>query len=315
VETGLVVGLAAALAWGIASYLGAIGARQFGGWITNIGASVFSFIVLVPLAFIALPDRPAEPTLGDIALLGSVGIAILGVDFLLYTLLTMAPVAVIYPILASNSAVVTVLAVILLGEEVSPLQAAGIMSVTAGVFLIAWRRTPATRPAGAPTEEAFTGASLSATPRRSAAAAPTQASLSAIAAAIGISIVAGVLLFIIVDATKRLGWYQPIIIDRVFQGAVIGALLVAGFPPRAHLRGHAPRWWLLLVLMGVLNAVASSLYGFGNQFGSTALTATAASTFAAVPVVLGIVLLGERPQRHQAVGIAAAIAGIVALGA
>lgn len=314
-DTGLLVGLSAALAWGIASYIGAIGARQFGGWITNIGASVFSFLVLVPMAFVALPHRPAEPTLGDLALLGSVGVALLGVDFLLYTLLTMAPVAVIYPILASNSAVVTVLAVALLGEQVSPVQAAGIVSVTAGVFLIAWRRTPATSPAGVLEEEAFTSASLTATPRRSAAAAPKRASLSAIAAAIGISVAAGVLLFIVVDATKRLGWYQPIVIDRVFQATVIGALLLAGFPPRAHLRGHAPRWWLLLVLMGMLNAIAASLYGFGNQFGSTTLTATAASTFAAVPVILGIVLLGERPQRHQAVGIAAVITGIVALGA
>jgi drug/metabolite transporter (DMT)-like permease len=96
---------------------------------------------------------------------------------------------------------------------------------------------------------------------------------------------------------------------------VIVALLAAGIPPRAHLRGHRPRWWLVLAMMGALNAAASSFYGLGNQYGSTALTATAASTFAAVPVVLGIVLLGERPQRHQLAGIVSAIVGIVALGA
>jgi len=315
VETGLLVGLGAAVAWGFSSYFGAIAARQFGGWITNIGSSVFSFLVLIPMAFFALADRPAEPTLGDIALLGAVGIGLLGTDFLLYTLLTMAPVAVIYPILASNSAVVTILSVVVLGERLSAVQVAAIALVSVGVFLIAWRRTPAVARVGAVAEEAFTGASLTGNPRRSAAPIPGQASVSVIAAALGIMVVSGVLLFIVVDATKRLGWFQPILIDRVFQAAVIGALLAAGFPPRAHLRGHAPRWWWLLVAMGVLNAIAAALYGFGNQFGSTALTATAASTFAAFPVVLGIVLLGERPQRHQAVGIVLAIAGIVALGA
>jgi drug/metabolite transporter (DMT)-like permease len=205
--------------------------------------------------------------------------------------------------------------VVVLGERLSPVQVGAIMLVSIGVFLIAWRRAPAVRPTGAVTEEAFRGASLTADPRRSSAPIPRQASVSVIGAALVLMLVSGVLLFIVVDATKRLGWYQPIIIDRVFQAALIGGLLAVGFPPRAHFRGHAPRWWMLLVAMGVLNAFAGAAYGFGNQHGSTALTATAASTFAAFPVVLGILLLGERPQRHQAVGIALAIAGIVALGA
>lgn len=314
-ETGLVVGLAAALLWGVSSYAGAIAARQFGGWITNIGSAMFSFVVLVPMGLFALADRPAEPTMGDILLLGAVGIGLLAVDFTLYTLLTMAPVAVIYPILASNSAVVTLLSVVILGERLTTLQVAAIALVTTGVFLIAWRRASAVPHRGQPAEEAFTGAVLTARPRRSAAPAPRQASASVLAAAIVVMVASGVLLFIVVDASKRLGWYPPIIIDRVFQAVVIGGLLAVGFPPRSHLRGHAPRWWLVLLLMGTFNGVAAALYGFGNQFGSTAMTATAASTFAAVPVILGIVLLGERPQRHQALGIVFAIVGIVALGA
>jgi drug/metabolite transporter (DMT)-like permease len=134
-----------------------------------------------------------------------------------------------------------------------------------------------------------------------------------LAVAVLVTVAAGILLFIVADATKRLGWYQPVLIDRVAQSVVIGALLVAGFPPRHDLRGHAPRWWLVLLAIGALNAFASSLYGLGNQLGSTAMTSTAASTFAAVPVVLGIALLGERPERHQLLGIAGAIAGIVLL--
>lgn len=313
--TGLVVGLAAALAWGLSSYLGAIAARQVGGWITNITSSLCSLAVLLPLGIFALAARPAEPTLADIALLASVGVAILGIDFVLYSLLTMAPVAVIYPILASNSAVVTVLAVVIMGERLSTPQVAGVALVTVGIFLIAWRRTPSEAPIAGLAEEALSGAALLAGPRRSGAPAPRQASVSVILAAIAITIAAGVLLFIVADATRRLGWYQPVLIDRTAQALVIGALLIAGFPPRAHLRGHARRWWVLLAMMGVLNAAGSSLYGFGIQFGSTALTATAASTFAAVPVILGIALLGERPERHQQLGIVAAIVGIIALSA
>lgn len=311
-DLGLVFGIAAALCWGVSAYLGAIGARQFGGWITNIGAALGSLLLLLPIAAFALAGRPAAPTTEDILLLGAVGIAILGIDFVLYTLLVVAPVAVIYPILASNAAVVTVLAVVVLGERLSPPQVAGVVLVTVGVVLIAWRR--AAGPTRAP-DGAETGAALRAGPGRSTAAAPRVASRSVIAAAIAITVTSGVLLFIVADATKRLGWYQPVLIDRSAQAVVIGALLALGFPPRRDLRGHAPRWWLVLLAMGLLNGVASSMYGLGNQLGSTALTSTAASTFAAVPVILGIWLLGERPQRHQLLGIGSAIGGIVLLSA
>src|SRR5690606_32300612 len=139
---------------------------------------------------------PAAPTTEDILLLGAVGIAILGIDFVLYTLLVVAPVAVIYPILASNAAVVTVLAVVVLGERLSAPQVAGVVLVTIGVVLIAWRRAtgPTRTPAGAET-----GAALRAGPGRSAAVAPRVASRSVIAAAIGITISSGVLLFIVAD--------------------------------------------------------------------------------------------------------------------
>ena len=88
-----------------------------------------------------------------------------------------------------------------------------------------------------------------------------------IVAAVAVTIAAGVLLFIVADVTKRLGWWQPVFIDRAAQAAVIVALLVAGVPPRHHLRGHASRWWLGVAVVGLLNAVASSLYGLGNQVG------------------------------------------------
>jgi drug/metabolite transporter (DMT)-like permease len=70
-----------------------------------------------------------------------------------------------------------------------------------------------------------------------------------------------------------------------------------------------------LLVVGVLNALAVSLFGLGNQVGSTAVTATAVSTYVTVPVVLEVILLGERPSRIQLVGIVAAILGVIALGA
>lgn len=314
-QLALLLGLSAALAWGVAAYLAALTARQFGGWITNMGSALVALVALLPLAVIGMPARSADATLADVVLLASVGIGALLLDYLIYQLLTVAPVAIIYPILASNSAVVTLLAVVVLGEVLTGPQVGGVLLVSVGIFAIAYARDrPPRRPATL-ADESLAGATLTREPQRSRARAPMQASLRVVLVALAITIVAGVLIFIAADAIKRLGWYQPVLIDRVAGGILLVGLLAAGYPPRRDLRGHGRRWWLILGSVGLLNALAVGAYALGNEVGSTAITATAASTFAAIPVVLGIVLIGERPERHQLAGIVAALVGVALLAA
>ena len=305
----LVAGLGAALCWGIFAWLGTLAARQMGGWITNMGATLASVVLLVPVGLVAWPLRLADPGALDLVLLTIVAVGVLVVDVLIFQLVAMAPVALVYPIFASNSAVVTVLAVVVLGETLSPVQVAAVVLVACGIFLIAWRRGEA--PAGMP----GTGDGLRAGPGRSSRRIPDRASLGVIVAAIGLTLLAGVVIFILAGRIKVLGWFPPLFLERAIQGVVIVAALAGGYPPRAQLRGHPARWWWTLGAMGLANVIASVFYGIGNEVGSTAITATITSTFGAVPVVLGIVLLGERPARRQLAGIVAALAGVVLLGA
>ena len=315
IEAALALGLASALAWGFSAYLGAVAARRVGAWRTNSGSALASLAVLLPVGLLALPARPADATPVDFLVLGAIGIGALLLDFVVYRLLTVAPVAIIYPIVASNGAVVTALAVIVLGEQLSAIQLAGVVLVSAGIFAIAWPgRVGEPAIAGLADEELAAASVLSdVIPSRNAA--PSGSSPLPILIAIGVTILAGMLLFVVAESTKRLGWYQPIVIDRLAQGALIVALLAVGIPRRREVQSGGRRWWAVIAVVGVLNATAAALYAFGNQIGSTAVTATAASTFAAIPVVLGIVLLGERPRPHQLAGIVAALTGIVLLGA
>jgi drug/metabolite transporter (DMT)-like permease len=314
-EAALVLGLAAALAWGLASYLSAIAARQFGGWITNLGSLIATVLVLLPMALVALPGRPADPEVLDVVVIAAVGIGTLLLDVALFQLLTVAPVAIIFPIVAANGAVVATLAVFILGESLGPLQVAGVVAVTAGVIAIAYRR-PGEPAAGSVADESLPGGMVIVRgPQRSGAPVPRQATARVVVAAVLITLVSGVLLFIIALYARRLGWYQPLIIDRLAQTGLVVVLLAVGYPPRRDLVGHGRAWWAVLVVIGLLNAAAVAAYWLGIATSSAAITATVASTFAAVPVVLGIVLLREQPQRHQVAGIAAALAGIVALGA
>jgi drug/metabolite transporter (DMT)-like permease len=271
--------------------------------------------VLLPVGLVAMPARPADATSADVLVLGAIGIAALLLDFVVYRLLTLAPVAIIYPIVASNGAVVTVLAVVVLGEQLSATQLAGVLLVAVGIFAIAWPGRVGEPAIAGLADEELVAASVLSDAAPAQRAVPARASAIAVLTAIAVTVLAGVLLFVVAESTKRLGWYQPIIIDRPAQGVLIVVLLAIGFPPRRAVGAHGRRWWAVIGAVGVLNATAAALYAFGNQVGSTAVTATAASTFAAVPVVLGIMLLGERPRSHQLAGIVAALSGIVALGA
>ncbi len=300
----LLIGLSAALAWGISAYLAAIASRQFGGWVTNIGIVLASLVVLVPLLGIGLGAARVIVAPVDIVVLGVLGVGTMLLNVVLFQLLATGPVAVLYPILAANSAVVTVLAVVVLREQLLPLQAIAIVLVTTGVVLIA---------SGSARGSETPRLDLGAGPRRGAPLSGHDASARAIVVGVLVTVGGGVLLFLGAVYAKRLGWYQPVLIERLTQGVLIGSGLALGFPARDHLSRHPRSRWLLLGIAGALDGVAIGFYGFGNEIGSTAITATVASTFAVIPVVLAIVLLGERPQPRQIGGGITVLVGILGL--
>ncbi len=326
----IVAGLGAALCWGIFAWIGTVAARRMGGWIVNLGATLFTLVVILPAFPFAWPERLADPGTTAIVILAIAALCVLLADALTFQLLTVAPVALVYPIFASNSAIVVLLAVLILGETLVPLQVLAIVLVAVGIFAIAWR--PEERPlrarrrAAALASTVEPGDTPAPAPRRSlgslfvrpgggAGRPADQASLAVIAAALGLMVLAAVGVFLGATQIKELGWYPPLLVERGLQSILITGLLVGGHPPAARLREIGRRWWAALLVMGVLNAVAAIFYGLGNQLGSTAVTATITSTFVAVPVILGIVVFRERPARRQVAGIVAALGGTILLGA
>jgi drug/metabolite transporter (DMT)-like permease len=300
----LLIGLGAAGAWGVSAYLAALASRQFGGWVTNIGLVAASLVVLVPLLGIGLGGALAIASPIDVAVLAVLGLATMLLNVVLFMLLATGPVAVLYPILSANAAVVTVLAIVVLREQLLPLQAVAIVLVTGGVIGIA---------TGSPPVSDAPGLDLRAGPGRGEGAIARDASRRAIAIGVLVTVTAGIVLFIGAVYAKQLGWYQPVLVERVTQGSVITAGLAVGLPARVHLAGHARGRWLILIAAGALDGVAIALYNLGNEVGSTAITATVASTFAVIPVVLAIVLLGERPRPRQVAGGLTVLAGILTL--
>jgi drug/metabolite transporter (DMT)-like permease len=308
VLVAILFGLGAATVWGVSAYMGALAARQFGSMLTNFGVQIGSLVVLGPLALLFLHIHAGFPAPSDLAILVVIGALQGGLNLLAYHLVTVGAVAVIYPILASNGAVVSLLAILLFHERLDAAQGIGLIMVTVGVLATAYGRD-------AHSAAGVRLVPLMAEPGRSRKdLVPTQAARSTILLAFGVAVAYGCALFVVIHYIKRLGWYLPMTVDRGSQTVLSLGLFAGGFPPRRHLRGHASRWWMLLVLLGILDTIGLVIYGLGNQIASTAIVATTSSTFVVLPVVLGILLIHERPRGRQLVGLVSVVTGLILLG-
>ena len=65
------------------------------------------------------------------------------------------------------------------------------------------------------------------------------------------------------------------------------------------------------MIWSIIGAAAFSLYSIGTEYGYVAFVGSIAAASPVIAVILGITLLKERIEKHQAVGIALAIIGVV----
>jgi drug/metabolite transporter (DMT)-like permease len=302
-SVGFVLGFASAIAWGLASYQGALVARQFGGWIANLGTQLTGFVVTVPVVIVTGWSRMST---GELALLAVVSIGTTVANVATYHLVTLGPVSIIFPILASSNAVVTVLALVLLHQPVTGPELAGMVLVIGGVAVTVYRSAGASEPV----RDVLRGRGPG---RSQAGLVPDQPSSGVVWVTVAVTIFGGGLLFEITRLIDRIGWPATVAGSRALQSAALLVPVLARVMPAEHLRGHSARWWVLLGLVGFLDGIAYILYGAGNALGSTAIVSATVSAYAVIPAMLSMALLRERPHPHQVAGIAAVLAGLVLL--
>jgi drug/metabolite transporter (DMT)-like permease len=66
---------------------------------------------------------------------------------------------------------------------------------------------------------------------------------------------------------------------------------------------------------GTLDVTATGLYGLANREGSLSIVAVVGSLYPVMTVLLARIVLRERLARVQAVGVAAALAGVALIAA
>jgi len=284
---GIALGLGAALCWGLADYFAALASRDAGPLRVVVG---FHLAAILPLAVLALATGAlASVTSSQLlifVMLGAVGWA----SYLtFYGALAIGPISVLSPIVSGYAAVTVLLAVLIVGERLSTLQAVAIIATIAGV--------------------------VAASADGSAIAAAKVGRRSALGVLLAVCAMAllGAFVFGVSYYRASLGWLGPIFLARAFALCFLLAHVLAARGSRPIRRPQ--RLGAIIVLLAIVDTGGYVFFNLGVGHAGTAIVAAAAAPYALVPVLMGVTLLHERPQPTQWMGVGLVIAGVVALGA
>jgi drug/metabolite transporter (DMT)-like permease len=122
----------------------------------------------------------------------------------------------------------------------------------------------------------------------------------------------GAFSFCLATLSRRYGWFPAVLGTHLVAAVLFLGWFLSGRIPK---RPPGAVAILPAVTIGVLDAVATSAYARGTQVASISVVTAVASAFPLVPIVCGLVFLGERPRRIQMAGVLLVIAGLIALGA
>jgi drug/metabolite transporter (DMT)-like permease len=280
-NSGFALGAAAALAWGLADVIITLYARRLGYLRALVVIHGLSLIPLGLLAFVVDPPQPV--TVGALATAAALGPIAVVAYMGFYKALELGPISIVSPIVSAFGAIVVLLALLVLGDSLTELQATGCVLVISFV-LLASIETSGTDRAGS------TGIALSL--------------VSCLAF--------GFYLFLQGQLADELGWLLPILVSRVVAVLMLCALL-AGRPvaePRLPLgvAGVAG-----CAATGALEASAYLFFNRGAEIGEIAITGAAVSAYPVIPILIGLFAMRERVAQHQLVGVAGALVGMVVL--
>jgi drug/metabolite transporter (DMT)-like permease len=282
---GILLGLTAALSWGLADYFAALASRRAGSFRVVLGFHLVAMLLLV--AFLVVTGEGlSDVSGGDLAWLAFVGV-LGGVSYLaFYRALAIGPISIVSPIVSAYAAVTVVCAVLIGGERLAAGETAAIVVVIVGVLL----------------------ASSDLAQMRHLERIAVLGILLALATAV----VIGAFVYGVAYFSAEYGWLVPIVLARGFSTLFLVVASLRGgdwrFPDRS------PRLLAMIVLVASVDTLGYVAFNFGVRHADTSIVATAAAPYALVPIVAGVVLLYERPRTTQWAGIGLVMAGLILLG-
>jgi drug/metabolite transporter (DMT)-like permease len=282
---GILLGLTAALSWGLADYFAALASRRTGSFRVVLGFHLAAMVLLTAL-LLATGEGVADVSGGDLAWFAFLGV-LGGVSYLaFYQALAIGPISIVSPIVSAYAAVTVVCAVVIGGERLAGGETAAIVVVIFGVLL----------------------ASSDLAQMRHL----ERVALLGILLALATAVVIGAFVYGVAYFSEEYGWLVPIFLARGFSTLFLVLVSLRGGEWR--FEDRSPRLLATIVGIAVVDTLGYVAFNFGVRHEDTSVVATAAAPYAVVPIVAGVMLLHERPRATQWAGIGLVIAGLVLLG-
>ena len=302
----IVFALAAAVLYGSADFLGGAASRH--------SRALSVAVVSVPAgALVMLAAALASGTQATTAGLGwalaSGGFGAVGL-IVFYAGLAAGPMSVVAPVSALVSTVLPVGVAVATGEHLgAPVYAGAAVCLVATVLVSLERGTPASRDRGTP---AGAERGSRARPRAGAAGGWVLGDHPALRG-LAYGTVCGAMFgifFVFLRSAGSSGVFWPVCTARLANAAVVLAVaVVAGARPVG--REAGPRVLAATVGSGVLDASANLCYVLATRAGLFGIAAVLTSLYPGITVLLARVVLGERMQAVQRVGLLLAAVGVI----
>jgi drug/metabolite transporter (DMT)-like permease len=265
--------LGASIAWGLGDYAGGVKSRVLPALTVMAASQSFGLAGLAILVAVRGSGPPGDEVAWAAlsALLGTIGLAAF------YRGMAVGAISVIAPI-AAASAIIPVAWGVASGESLSATQAVGIAAALAGGI-------------GASVERRPEGAQL--------------------AAGVGWALLAMLCFgayFVPMHAAATHDWLWPAFLFRCTSVSLVWSFALA----RRALPRSVGAHLLALVAIGVLDTGGNALFAAASaRHGLLSVVSVLGSLYPVVTVLLARLLLGERVQRTQDVGVLVALAGVV----
>jgi drug/metabolite transporter (DMT)-like permease len=310
---GIFLAIAVAVCWGLADTTATFTSRRLGTFATTMISLLVSVVTLILFGLLGLLiSAHLSLMLTPRALLASAPIGILSgvlaaiAYFSLYRGLELGPVAIVSPVVAADGAFAAVLAIVLLREHVSAWQVGLLVYIFCGIFF-------------ASTDLAELRKLLSTSGSASLFKGGTRWGLLAMVAF-------GIMLFGIGSSARSAGWFLPILWTRCFAALTLAAFglwqryhpahtssTTAATSNVAIAPAFTPLGIMLATGVGLLETTGLLVYSIDTQIAATGIAAAISSSFALIPLLVGITILHERPKAHQIVGVALVTVGLLLL--
>jgi drug/metabolite transporter (DMT)-like permease len=283
----MLYGFGSAIGFGLADLFGAISTRRTGVLVTLLVIQSVNLLVLSALLLTPIPGSLEASGEAWAAILVS---GVLGTFsfFCFYRALQLGPIAIVSPVFASYAAITVILSVLLIGEHLSTLATAGLVSTLTGVML--------------------------ASGGRGKGEAGERRPWGGIPWAVAAAIAWGVSSYLIGRYAQETGWFLPVYGSRLVEFAVVGSTVLV---LRAWGREVAvPRGAdaAIPTASGLADMMAVALFARGSEVGLVSVMSAVSATFPLVVIAGGVAMFHERPTQVQWVGILTTVAGLAMLG-